>query len=120
MQNKKIKIISVIVLIFVIILVAIIFWQKNKNQPKDAIDTSSEVIKNADEVNKIKTESSGVKQAEKIQIKFFWEVDGTKYNDALYFTPEEYAKLTPEAIEKMKTARFENWVKIVNTNSKQQ
>lgn len=120
MQNKKIKIISVIVPIFVIILLVIIFWQKNKSQPKDVIDTSGGIIKNADEVNKIKIEPLGIKQVEKIQIKFSWEAGGIKYNDALYFTQEEYAKLTPEAIEEMKTERFENWVNTINTSSKQQ
>jgi hypothetical protein len=35
------------------------------------------------------------------------------YTDALHFTQEEYAALTPEQIDAMAQARFDNWKAIV-------
>lgn len=41
------------------------------------------------------------------------------YKDALHFTEEEYAALTPEQIEAMKDERYQNWYAIV-TNPAQE
>lgn len=126
-MNKKIKIgaglIMGVVLILILVLVRGDNTSKTKsfkgveNQPRDAINTKSEVVKNPDEVAKINVDY-GEGPKEKIQINFTWEQDGIKYSDALYFTPEEYAKLSPADIEKMEKERFDNWVKLVNEQSK--
>jgi hypothetical protein len=39
--------------------------------------------------------------------------DGLEYNDALYFSQEEYAALTEGQIEEMKQTRFNNWLSII-------
>jgi len=35
--------------------------------------------------------------------------------DALWFTQEEYDALTPEEIEAMKQARYDNWLVVINS-----
>lgn len=40
-----------------------------------------------------------------------------KYRDALHFTEEEYAALTPEAIEAMKDQRYTAWYEMVSQPS---
>jgi hypothetical protein len=37
------------------------------------------------------------------------------YKDALYFTEEEYAALSPEQIESMKDERYNRWYAIITT-----
>ncbi len=39
------------------------------------------------------------------------------YQDALYFSEEEYAKLSASDIEAIQDARYENWLKIVQAMS---
>ena len=54
----------------------------------------------------------------KVQVRFSKRTaQGVEFNDALYFTQEEYAALSPEQLEAMKQARFDNWQEIVITAS---
>lgn len=49
-----------------------------------------------------------------IQIPFKKKTEsGLEYNDALYFSQEEYAALTQEQIEEMKQTRFNNWLSVI-------
>lgn len=89
----------------------------DQKKPKPVIDLSQEIIKNTDEVNKIQEDGPGGVKREKIQVRFFWEIDGFKYNDAIYFTPDEYSKLTPEKLDSLKQQRLTNWANIVNEGS---
>lgn len=51
--------------------------------------------------------------AEQVQVRFT-VVDGDHtYSDALYFTPAEFASLTPEQLMARKVERFQNWKAIV-------
>jgi len=88
-----------------------------KEKQKDFIDLKNSVVQKNPEQNTIATVQIG--NREMVQIRFFWEVNGIRYNDALNLTKEEYAKLSPDDIEKMKQERFDNWVKLVNTASKE-
>ncbi|MEK7116741.1 MAG: hypothetical protein AAB837_01080 [Patescibacteria group bacterium] len=111
-MNKKTKII-ISTVIAVLVLISVIFWQKNKNQPREAINTEAEVVKSEDNAAVVQ-----IANHEMIQIRFSWEQDGIKYNDALNILKSEYDKLSLEQIEKMKQERFDNWVKMVNEQSK--
>lgn len=45
-----------------------------------------------------------------MQVRFTVEADGyPPYSDALYFTPAEYAALSPEALEELKQERWQAW-----------
>lgn len=103
--NSKFKII--IVAILAAVAFSLFFFSKEK--PKDLINLENPIVKNQNEINQTE---------EMVQIKFSWEVDGVKYNDALYISKEEYDKLSAEEIEKMKQERFENWARTVNGQSK--
>lgn len=56
-------------------------------------------------------------KTQEIRIQVIFKVD-TEYGvfqDALWFTQEEYAKLTQADIDKMQQERIDNWIKIVTT-----
>lgn len=105
---------NIIISIIIIAVVALGFWLYKSNEPRDVISTKSEVVKSEDN-----TATVQIANHEMVQVRFSWEVDGIKYNDALNLTKEEYDKLTPEQIEKMKQERFDNWMKMVNKQSRQ-
>lgn len=107
----KLKII--ISTILILILVIFLFNNKKDSQSKETINLKSEIIKNDDEAKMIE-----INNKEIIQIRFSWEVNGIKYNDALNMSKEEYEKFSPEQIDKMKEERFKNWVRTVNEQSK--
>jgi len=48
-----------------------------------------------------------------IQNLFEREYNGMTFRDAIYFTPEEYAALTPQQITAMEDERFANWVSVI-------
>jgi len=48
-----------------------------------------------------------------IKISFSKGTAPLEYNDALYFTEEEYASMSPEDIEKIKDERYQRWYDIV-------
>lgn len=54
----------------------------------------------------------------KIQVQFRKTYNGMDYNDALYFTQEEYNSITADEIESMKTQRFEAWKTAITTEPK--
>lgn len=80
------------------------------------INLNAPVIKHPDIVDTVQLDADGGGK-DRVQVRFSWEVDGIKYNDALNFSPEEYAKLTPKRIEQLKDERFRNWANLVNTQS---
>lgn len=45
-----------------------------------------------------------------IQVRFREETPHGQYNDALYFTPEEYDKVEQETIDILKQERIDNWI----------
>lgn len=49
----------------------------------------------------------------RIQIEYTMTRDGMTFQDALYFTPQEYATITPEEIEAEKLRRLNNWYDIL-------
>lgn len=113
MKNQKFKIIFLTLIIIAFIF--IIFLQKGE-MTKDFIDLrNDEVFENEYSVNDVEINSK-----EFVQVKFSWEVNGIKYNDALNFTKDQYSKLTEKDIEKMKEERFKNWVNLVNNYSRQE
>jgi hypothetical protein len=79
----------------------------------EVIDTSQPVTKLPDEV---KTVTQG--KGEMVQVRFYWEVQGLKYNDALYIPKDQYAKMSEEDLDKLKRQRFDNWVNSINESSK--
>lgn len=106
--------------VILISLAVLVFFLSRNSSPENsyhtAVDLSHPIIKNPDAVAKVK-QDTGVAKRDRIQVKFFWEVDGYKYNDALYFTPEEYAALAPEKLEALKYERLKNWANLVNEQS---
>jgi len=111
--NNRIKVGSIIILGLILIL-GIFLANKKDDEQKEVINLKNEITKTQDEIQTMQ-----VGQTEKVQIRFSWEVDGIKYNDALYLTQEQYEKLSESDIEKMKQQRFEHWAKSVNQQSKQ-
>ena len=109
MKNKSKIIFTILILVFVGFLVYKIFHKE-----KEAIDTDAPVYKQEDIVDAVK-----IINKEMVQIRFSWEIDGIKYNDALNIEKSQYEKMSQEQIEKLKQERFENWVKNVNEQSKQ-
>ena len=102
MKNKKIKIISIIITL--VLIFSIILFIKNK---PDGIIRNPDVVRNVNIANR-----------EMVQVQFFWEYNGTKYNDALNILKDEYAKLSQSDIDKMKQTRFDNWLKLTTEQSK--
>ena len=49
-----------------------------------------------------------------VQIKYRMEQDGKSYQDALYFTTDEYQNLTQANIDAEKQKRFDNWIFVIN------
>lgn len=104
------------------VLLASFLWFVLREKPaseneKDVIDLSQPVTKHQDQLGTVEMDSSGGKK-ELVQLRFFWEIQGIKYNDAINLTKEEYEKLSATDIEKIKEERFYNWVNTVNTQSK--
>lgn len=54
-------------------------------------------------------------QEVRIQVIFRTDTSKGTYQDALWFTQEEYDKVTPEEIEVMKQERIDNWLSVVST-----
>lgn len=79
----------------------------------DVIDTGEVTEAAPDSVQTV-----NIANREMIQVRFSWESNGIKYNDALNIPKDEYQKLTDEDIERMKYERFENWARTVNEQSK--
>ena len=48
-----------------------------------------------------------------IQVRFSEQTKYGEYQDALYYTEDEYAKLTEEDITAAKQARIDNWIQVV-------
>lgn len=109
MKNKS-KIIIIILSSILVCFLAYKFFPKDR----EVIDKDAPVYKQEDVVAPVK-----IINKEMVQIRFSWEIDGIKYNDALNIEKSQYEKMTPEQIEKLKKERFENWVKTVNEQSKQ-
>jgi len=110
------KNIYLILIITIFVLFGALLFTDKKGGEKDFIDLdNSYVVENESSVNRV-----NITDREMIQVKFSWEVNGTKYNDALYFSKDEHNKLTEEDIQKMKEERFVNWAKTVNAGSKQE
>ncbi len=107
--NSKLK----IVVILAIIALGFYFFTREKSEPKDTIDLTLGVTKAPDTVENVQ-----IAKKEMVQVRFSWEAGGITYNDALNITKEEYEKLTPADLERMKEERFQNWVKTVNEGSK--
>lgn len=108
MKNKSKIIFIILILVFVGFLIYKIFPKE-----KEAIDTDAPVYKQEDIISPV-----NIINKEMVQIRFSWEIDGIKYNDALNIEKSQYEKMTQEQIEKLKKERFENWIKIVNEQSK--
>lgn len=124
-MKKSIKnFIPHILIAVLLISVAIVLYKispESSQNPseKPIVDMSLPIEKTLDETNKIQMPyGSGTR--EKIQVKFTWKAGDMSYSDALYFTPEQYEKLTPDEIEKMKLERMTNWANTVNTASRQE
>lgn len=56
-------------------------------------------------------------QETRIQVIFRVDTPHGAYQDALWFTKEEYDKVTQEEIDIKKQERVDNWIKIVSTPS---
>lgn len=97
----------------VIIGLGFYFFTRGGGETKDTIDLSKGINKAPDIVGSVQ-----IAQKEMVQVRFSWEAGGITYNDALNITKEQYAKLTPADIERMKEERFRAWVKTVNEGSK--
>jgi len=102
-----------VIVILVLIALGFYFFTRGDSGPKDTIDLKLGVIKAPDIVGNVQ-----IANKEMVQVRFSWEAGGITYNDALNITKEEYAKLTPADIERMKEERFAAWVKTVNEGSK--
>lgn len=87
----------------------------SQDQQKPVIDLSQPITKNPDQ---IATTTIGLSPQPKVQVRFSWEISGYKYNDALYFTPEEYEQLTPQRLDELKYQRIQAWAKMINEQSK--
>jgi hypothetical protein len=111
-SNKKQKI-AVAILLVIIAAVSLARFYKNKKQAEEMTKANNEIVKNPDNVATVQ-----IANHEMVQVRFSWEKDGIKYNDALNILKSEYGKLTAEQIEKMKQERFDNWVKLVNEQSR--
>ena len=123
---KRNKFFSIYLPIFLAIaLIGLFAWfffkDKTPAYPKTSgvIDLSQPIIKYPDEVGKIEVNSGGGK-TELVQLKFSWEIQGIKYNDAINLPKEEFEKLKPEDLERIKNERFYNWANLVNTQSKKE
>ena len=115
-KSKKRKIIIIIITLIVLGLVYFLFIKKPEQ--RDFIDLKNSVVdKNLE--NDLVAQVN-IANREMVQVRFFWEVNGIKYNDALNILKSEYEKLSPADIEKMKQERFDNWVKTVNKGSKEE
>jgi hypothetical protein len=55
------------------------------------------------------------KEKVRVQVQFSEDTEVGKYNDALYFTQEEYEQLTQKQIDAIKKQRVDNWVNIIKT-----
>ncbi len=121
-MKKSIKKFLPYVLITVLLMAVTVFLVSisNKNNPanKPVVDMSLPIEKILDETNKI-TEVYAGGTREKIQVKFTWKAGGMSFTDAVYFLPEEFAKLTSAEIEQIKMERMTNWANAVNTASRQ-
>jgi hypothetical protein len=53
----------------------------------------------------------------RIQIKVKKTVGNSEFTDSLYYTPEEWAKVSKEDVEKAVQARIDNWTKTVTAAS---
>ncbi len=104
----------------IIIIVGIVLWflPTNKNEQFIPVIRPDAPIekKESGDPNTILIDSGG-KKKEMVQIKFSWVIDGLTYNDAIVLTKEQYEKLSPEEIEKMKEDRVNKWVETVNKGS---
>lgn len=122
-MKKSIKnfIPHILIAILLIGAAAVVYKISPRNpSEKPVVDMSLPIEKISDQTSKISVPGIGNVAQEKIQVKFTWKAGDMPYSDALYFTPEEYAKLTPEAIEKMKLERMTNWANMVNAASRQE
>lgn len=123
MVNLKNKILYSYLPIFLVMVLLVGFlWFFLKDKPvldteKNVIDLSQPVTKHQDQLGTVEVDSSGGKK-ELVQLKFSWEIQGIKYNDAIYLTKAEYEKMTAEDLEQIKNERFYNWANTVNTQSK--
>lgn len=115
MKNYKSKIILFVSIVAIIAL--FIFIGKRENDgAKDFIDLDNSFV----------TEKEGsvgtvnIDDKEMVQVRFSYEVNGIKYNDALNFTKDQYEKMSQEDIEEMKVERFKIWVNSVNKSSRQE
>ncbi len=115
MKNYKSKIL--LSLLGVAVLVLFVFVGRGENnEVKDFIDLdNSFVTENEGSVENVK-----IANREMVQVRFSYEVNGIKYNDALNFTKDQYEKMSQEDIEEMKVERFKIWVNSVNKSSKQE
>lgn len=52
----------------------------------------------------------------RISDSFAITMHGQTYTDAIVMEPDEYNALTPEEIEAMKQARFDNWYAIITAD----
>lgn len=123
MVNLKNKILYSYLPIFLVMVLLVGFlWFVFRNKrasdiEKDVIDLSQPVTKHQDQLGTVEVDSSGGKK-ELVQLKFSWEIQGIKYNDAINLTKAEYEKMTAEDLEQIKNERFYNWANSVNLQSK--
>jgi hypothetical protein len=109
-------------LLSLVLVIAAVWFVSTRKQgspplvPGGVINPNAPIIKQPDQVSRIQV-SSTTKAKEMVQIRFSWEQDGYKYNDALLLTPDEYARLTPTQIQERENQRMENWVNTVNSQS---
>ncbi|KKQ78218.1 MAG: hypothetical protein A3A96_00845 [Candidatus Zambryskibacteria bacterium RIFCSPLOWO2_01_FULL_39_39] len=113
-MKKAIKIILILGLVTLIIFLVV--GRQSKTRSDDVIDLENDLVTE----NESTVSNLNIANREMVQVKFSWEVNGIKYNDALNITKEEYDKLNEEDIKKMKEERFVNWAKTVNAGSKQE
>ena len=52
----------------------------------------------------------------RVQVIFTFPADGNmpSYTDALYFTPDEYAALSPTDLDAQKQERYNNWLTVIS------
>lgn len=117
MFNSKRKKFSIILILLIIVGLVYFLFIKRPEQ-RDFIDLKNSIVDKNIENDLVAPVN--IANREMIQIRFFWEVNGIKYNDALNILKSEYEKLSPGDIEKMKQERFDNWVKLVNDGSKEE
>ncbi len=123
MKKTLFLIISIFVFVFVLNNLPI---KNSSSFPASSILSSStpQVFKIIDSEQLIRSKTYSEKISPAPETKFYQipfsriTKDGLAYKDALVFSPEEYDKLTLDQINQMEDERFNNWLSLINDQSK--